>query len=80
MSISLCMIIKDESKLLKSFFESVKNYVDEIIVVDTGSKDNSKEIAKRYGKVFDFEWIDDFSSARNFSISKATKDWIYVLF
>ena len=51
---------------------------DEIIIVDTGSTDRTKEIARKFtDKVYDFEWIDDFSAARNFSFSKATKDYIY---
>jgi len=73
------MIIKNEEKLLDKFLSKIKKYVDEIIVVDTGSTDNSFEIAKKYGKVYSFEWKDDFSSARNFSISKASSDWILVL-
>lgn len=77
MSISLCMIVKDEGLVLDEFLRDLKPYVDEIIVVDTGSKDNSKEIARKYtSKVYDFKWCDDFSKARNFSISKATKEWI----
>ncbi len=75
-SISLCMIVKNEGEILEDFLKCVKDCVDEIIIVDTGSTDNSKEIASRYGSVFDFKWEDDFSAARNFSISKATKDWI----
>jgi glycosyltransferase involved in cell wall biosynthesis len=70
------MIIKDEGRLLDSFLKRIKPYVDEMIIVDTGSKDDSKIIAAKYGPVFDFKWCDDFSSARNFSISKATSDWI----
>jgi len=74
------MVIKDEERLLDKFLNFIKDYVDEIIIVDTDSKDNSKEIAKKYtSKVYDFRWNDDFSEARNFSISKATKDWILVL-
>src|SRR3990167_11538766 len=54
--------------------------VDEIIIADTGSKDKTKEIAKKFTKeVYNFKWNDDFSDARNFSISKATKEWILVL-
>lgn len=76
MSISLCIIIKDEAKILDKFLKNIKKYVDEIIIVDTGSKDNSKVIAMEHGPAYDFKWCDDFSKARNFSISKATCDWI----
>ena len=61
--LSLCMIIKDEEDVLDKFLSKVKDHVDEIIVVDTGSKDKSLDIAKKYGKVYSFEWNDDFSSA-----------------
>jgi glycosyltransferase involved in cell wall biosynthesis len=75
--ISLCMIVKNEEKNLKNCLESVKNLVDEIIIVDTGSTDKTKEIASNFtNKIFDFNWCDDFSKARNFSISKASKPWI----
>lgn len=76
-SLSLCMIIKDEEEVLARCLECVNKIVDEIIIVDTGSSDSSKEIAKKYTKyVYDFVWTDDFSEARNFSFSKATKDYI----
>lgn len=76
-SVSLCMIVKDEEKVLGRCLESVKNVVDEIIIADTGSKDRTKEIARQYtDKVYDFEWKDDFSAARNFSLSKGTKDYL----
>jgi len=75
--ISLCMIIKDEEKWLEICLSSIKDLVEEIIIVDTGSKDKSKEIAKRFtDNVFDFKWDNNFSDARNFAISKATKGWI----
>ena len=76
-TLSLCMIVKDEEKVLKRCLDSVKDIVDEIIIVDTGSHDKTKDIAKQYtDKLYDFKWIDDFSKARNFSFSKATKDYI----
>lgn len=76
-SISLCMIVKNEESVLRRCLESVKNIVDEIIIVDTGSTDKTKDIAYSYtDKVYDFEWVDDFSKARNYSFSKATKDYI----
>ena len=76
-SISLCMIVKDEERLLKRCLDSVKDIVDEIVIVDTGSKDKTKDIARKYtDKLYDFKWEDDFSKARNFSFSKATKEYI----
>ena len=76
-TISLCMIVKNEEDTLGRCLESVKDIVDEIVIVDTGSTDKTREIAKRYTKkVFNFKWIDDFSAARNYSFSKATKDYI----
>jgi tetratricopeptide (TPR) repeat protein len=59
---------------------SAKLFVDEIIVVDTGSTDETKDIARAFGaRVYEFEWVDDFSKARNFALSKASGDWILVL-
>ena len=76
-SISLCMIVKNEEKVIERCLRSVKNLVDEIIIVDTGSTDKTKEIVHRYtNNVYDFKWCDDFSKARNFSFSKATKEYI----
>ncbi len=77
LTISLCMIVKNEEKTLSNCLNSVKDLVDEIIIVDTGSEDRTKEIAGEFTQnVYDFEWINDFSAARNFSYSKATKDYI----
>ncbi|MCL1802364.1 MAG: glycosyltransferase [Eubacteriaceae bacterium] len=75
-TISLCMIVKDEEKVLARCLSSIKGGVDEIIIVDTGSTDSTKRIAREFtDKVYDFEWIDDFSAARNYSFSLATMDY-----
>ncbi len=77
-SISLCMIVKNEEAILARCLDTVADLVDEIIIVDTGSTDQTKKIAARYTEqVYDFEWVDDFSKARNFAFSKATMDYIY---
>src|SRR3989344_859109 len=88
-TITLCMITKNEEKSLADCLNSAKDVIDEIIIVDTGSTDKTKEIAKKFcdmrtrsqltAKIYDFKWIDDFSAARNESLKYATKDWILVL-
>lgn len=75
-TISLCMIVKNEQLVLERCLESVKDVVDEIIIVDTGSGDQTKQIAQKYTqRIYDYPWIDDFSAARNFSFSKADMDY-----
>ena len=77
-TISVCMIVKNEEAVLARCLESLQGIADEIIVVDTGSTDKTKEIASRYtDKLYDFAWVNDFSAARNFAFSKATKEYIY---
>ena len=77
MTISLCMIVKDEEAVLERILSQAKRFADEIIVVDTGSKDQTELIAKRYAdRVEKFVWNGDFSQARNFSFSFATCDYI----
>lgn len=74
------MIAKNEESFLEKSLSSVRDLVDEIIIIDTGSTDKTKEIAKRFtDKIFDFTWCDDFSAARNESLKHATGDWILVL-
>lgn len=76
-SISLCMIVKDEELTIARCLDCVKDIVDEIILVDTGSTDKTKDIAEKHSStIYDFKWIDDFSAARNYAFSKATKDYI----
>ena len=74
---SLAMIARNNEDVIGQTLESVKEFIDEIIVVDTGSTDNTISVAESYGaKIYEFEWIDDFAAARNYSFSKATGDWI----
>jgi len=78
--VSLCMIVKNEERFLAECLESVKDCVDEICIVDTGSTDRTVEIARSYGAKIEFrEWRNDFSWARNESLAMATKRWILVL-
>lgn len=76
-SLSVCMIVKNEEKNICKCLQCVKKIADEIIVVDTGSLDNTKQIARQFtDNVYDFVWHDDFSAARNYSFSKAKCDYI----
>lgn len=79
-SVSLCMIVKNEEQHIAKCLMSLKPIVDEIIIVDTGSTDRTKGITTAFGaKVFDFPWTGNFSDARNFSLSKASGQWIFVM-
>lgn len=79
-TIALCMIAKNEELLIKNAIESVNPIVDEIIVVDTGSTDKTKEIAQSCGaKIYDYVWQTDFAKAKNFAKEKAATDWILFL-
>lgn len=74
--LSVCMIVRNESANISDALACFTPFADEIIVVDTGSTDNTKEIAARFTSlVYDFEWIDDFAAARNFAMSKASKSY-----
>src|ERR1700722_9445106 len=78
--ISLCMIVKDEEGSLPACLGCVADLVDEIIVVDTGSTDATRDVARRCGaRVHEFPWCDDFAAARNQSLHHATGDWLFWL-
>ena len=78
--ISVCIIAKNEESRIEQCLLSIKPYDFEIVVVDTGSTDRTKEIAGKYAhKVLDFTWCDDFSAARNFSLREASNNWIFML-
>jgi len=76
-TLTLAMIVKNEESVLERCLNSIAHIVDEIIIVDTGSTDQTVEIAQKYtSDIHHFKWIDDFSAARNHAFSKATKDYI----
>lgn len=79
-TISACLIVKNEEKFLHNCLKSVKDAVGEIVVVDTGSTDNTVNIAKEFGaKVYFYSWNNNYSEARNYAISHATKDWVLMI-
>ncbi len=78
--ISVCIIAKNEEKTIERCLASLLPYQFEIIVVDTGSTDRTKEIASKFtDRIYDFSWCDDFSAARNFSVDKADNDWVFCI-
>ena len=77
-TVSVCMIVKNESEVLGRCLDSLKTIWDELIIVDTGSDDNTMDIAREYtDRVYEFPWTGDFSEARNYALDKATCDYIY---
>ncbi len=79
-AVSLTMIVRDEERNLPACLSSVAGLFDEIVVVDTGSKDRTAEIAREFGaRVFDFVWIDDFAAARNAALARAKGDYAFWL-
>lgn len=79
-TLSLCMIVKDEEESLPTCLESIRDYVDEIIIIDTGSTDNTVKIAESFNaKVYRHPWENSFSKARNYSLKYATCDWILIM-
>lgn len=78
-TISVCMIVKNEEAILGRCLDSLQGIADEIIIVDTGSEDKTKQVAAKYtDKIYDFAWTYDFAAARNTSLEKATMEYIYV--
>ena len=78
--LSLSMIVKNEEKYLWDCLNSVNGVVDEIVLIDTGSTDNTKKIAEEFGaKIYDYKWKNDFSESRNYALEKANGDWILYL-
>lgn len=78
--VTVCMIAKNEEKYIEECLKHLIPYGMEIVVVDTGSTDRTKEIASKYAdKVLDFEWVDDFSAARNFCAKNASNNWILAI-
>ena len=77
MRISLCMIVRQEEKALERCLEGIADAVEEIVIVDMGSTDRTKEIARQFtDKIYDFPWGDDFAAARNFAFSKGTGEYL----
>jgi glycosyltransferase involved in cell wall biosynthesis len=80
MTVSVALIVKNETRSLARCLNSIAGHVDEIVIVDTGSTDDTKAIARRYTeRVFDFEWQQDFAAARQFAFDRATSDWVFWL-
>lgn len=79
-TLSLCMIVRDEASMLPAFFESVTGLWDELVIVDTGSEDETVSLCEAAGaRVVHFEWVDDFSAARNAGLEVAEGEWILFL-
>lgn len=78
--ISVCIIAKNEEHRIERLLSSLTPYHFEIVIVDTGSTDRTKELAGKYtDRIYDFTWVDDFSAARNYSLSMASNDWILMM-
>ena len=78
--ISVCIIAKNEERNIERCLASLAPYGFEIILVDTGSTDKTKELASKYtDHIYDFKWVNDFSAARNYSLNQASNDWIFMI-
>ena len=80
LKISACTIVKNEEKNISRWLENVRSFADEVIVVDTGSEDKTKEIAMEAGvSLYEFAWCDDFAAAKNFALAQCHGDWVAFL-
>lgn len=80
MDFSICIIGKNEERTVRRTLKSIVGLGDEIIFIDTGSKDSTREIVKEYtNKIYDFPWSENFSEAKNFAIEKSTGQWIFFI-
>ena len=78
--ITICMIVKNESNIIEETLQAIKKYGYELVIVDTGSEDNTKDIAFKYtDKVYDYKWNNNFSDARNFALEKATNEFVLMI-
>jgi hypothetical protein len=76
--LSLCMIVRDSARTLPACLESIRPWVDEMVIVDTGSVDDTPRIVETFGgRLFHFPWCDDFSAARNESLRHARGEWLF---
>ena len=76
--LSLCMIVRDSAGTLRPCLESIRRWVDEMVIVDTGSRDETPRIVEELGgRLFHFPWCDDFAAARNESLRHARGDWLF---
>lgn len=79
-TLALAMIVRNEGKHLRKCLDSVKEFVDEMIIVDTGSDDNTMEIARQYtNKVYHYKWHNDFAAARNYALEQVSSEWVLSL-
>ena len=80
MKLSICIITKNEEENIERCLQSFQKYDFELVVVDTGSTDQTKNIAYKYtSHVYDFEWCDDFAAAKNYAVSKASEEYVMVI-
>ena len=79
-TVTACLIVKNEAKVIRRCLDSVRGLVNTVVIVDTGSTDRTKELARGFGaRIFEFPWVDSFAAARNESLRHATSQWCFWL-